>query len=141
MSNDNSEAWKAADYIMAMVAKGARVTAEEKTMAHHILAADLPREGNCYGFFNAPASAERTQQVHAPCGCPESTGGSFGSPGPVCIGQNNPGCRKRAELALLLAPASSERATKEVVAAWLRERDCTYAAALVERYWDITDHG
>ncbi len=31
------EARKAADYIMSMIARGARVTAEEKVMAHAIL--------------------------------------------------------------------------------------------------------
>jgi hypothetical protein len=45
------------------------------------------------------------------CSCPETTGGPFGTPGPVCMGSNLPGCRKVAEEAERLSARSAGTAS------------------------------
>lgn len=48
------------------------------------------------------------------CFCPETTGGQFGTPGPLCMGRNLPGCRARKELEQLRrSDAASHRTSEE----------------------------
>ncbi len=46
--------------------------------------------------------SEHSDKPQTPCSCPETTGGPHGSPGPMCINPNAPGCRKRAQREMLM---------------------------------------